>query len=306
MMSKKQLADHVETELLSHIVEQLYKVLHDGEKAKPSSKRPLSETKEMFRNAVRKSTRSKFRNTLAEVVGPAPAESSVWKEQASWQELVTEGDGLVGVKRTFEQTVEHLPQLASADAFHALQVKKGNHKLKLDLGYTQEEAECLGLLMNNSGRLRAALARGVEERSGRYAAATHCMYTAIATKAANGTVAPKCYRHLSGRGSLSSTDPRWLNILTPDAHGWRGFTSYGPLLINKAEKKRYAAEGIKYKNSTGEKVSRRDRVQRLAPLYTLTAACPSLHLFTPPQGADVEGDGYANGLLRILPCRERG
>ena len=121
-------------------------------------------------------------------------------------------------------------------------ISRGEHQRVVDVGYTSAEAEFLDLL--NSEGIRTALAKAAEQHSGRYAACTHGLYNVISTRAAAGAVAPRCYWHLLGQGSLASMDARWASILEPDDHGWRGLTSYGALAVVAARPCCYSAKGL--------------------------------------------------------------
>jgi hypothetical protein len=192
--------------------------------------------------SIRESTRSKFLQTLEQVVGlEPPQEPSEWKDEQKWIELLTEGSHLA-YNTTFEEMCKRLSNCASAELFFPYFVKNGQRQMALNAGYSSNEAECLELL--TSCAVRAAVGKAAKEGSSRYASVTHDIYNVIAKHVAGNEVAPKCYRHLTGYGGLALEDPVWKKIDQPDASGWMGMTCFAPLLLYPPKEEFYSPEGI--------------------------------------------------------------
>ena len=137
------------------------------------------------------------------------------------------------------------PHRETLEKLEALCDRKGNTKAKVDIGYTEEEAELVNAISVApvAGEIGLALSTG----SSKYAALTHASYNALARKARRGEVAPKCYAALTDtqhKFGLGDSDARWLDILKPDETGFLGFTSYAPIVLNEAQASRYSAEGL--------------------------------------------------------------
>jgi hypothetical protein len=163
-------------------------------------------------------SRSKFRQTLDEVVGPAPAGRS-WKEDLS---LMAAEDGV-----SFEEKPHPL-------------IVQGAMSVG---GFSKEDAEVLSFLCDNT--FRKMMAKAIAEGSNRYAAITHAVYDVLAAKASKGGVAPTCYCHLQGLGGgLADADRRWLTIDKADDTGFKGLTSHGALFLRLADVRDFSPAGI--------------------------------------------------------------
>lgn len=87
------------------------------------------------------------------------------------------------------------------------------------------------------GLSKAAISWGLRRRSERHAVATYKLAAAIAGRVqqtAGGKLPPKMYRNLTGILGLVTSDPRWSDLLVPDATGFRGVLSSGQVNCNCA------------------------------------------------------------------------
>jgi hypothetical protein len=187
--------------------------------------------------AKSETTRSKFRQTLAQLIGSPPNPSErTWRDD--FDPAMQEGMASLGTD------IKDFPHRASPELFREKHVRNGVHQQKLAIGFSEDEASCLEAI--TSKPIGLALGKALEEGSSRYAALTYTAYNTIATHAASGKVAPKCYIHLRGLGTgLADMDERWLHIETPDQTGFRGMTIYTPLALRKAVEFKYDAAGLK-------------------------------------------------------------
>jgi hypothetical protein len=187
--------------------------------------------------AAAATSRGKYRQTLSDVIGP-PDPSRSWR--ADFKPAMDAGMKAAGLEYKdypHRETVEKLAEMC---------LKNGNTKNKMATGYSRQEAEVLQAITNACVASQIGLA--LSEGSPRYSALTHAGYNALARKAREGAVAPKCYmfvtdtRHYLG---LGNKDPRWLRVLTPDETGYRGFTSNTPMWLRKADDQFYSPGGLK-------------------------------------------------------------
>jgi hypothetical protein len=182
-------------------------------------------------------TRGKFRQTLAQLIGspPNPSERS-WRDD--FTPAMQEGMATLGLD------MKNFPHRASPELYRERHIKNGVHQKKLEVGFSEDGACCLEAV--TSKPIGLAVGRALEEGSSRYAALTHSVYNTIATQAAAGEVAPKCYIHLHGLGTgLADMDERWLQIERPDQTGFCGMTLYTPLALRKAVESKYDPGGLK-------------------------------------------------------------
>ena len=164
-------------------------------------------------NSLASSTRCKFRQTLDDQIGQAG--------KTSWRDDVKPAmdAGMRKAGLDFKD-FPHRETLAKLMAHPPVQ---RNNRLILESGFTDEEAELLQCLL--VAPIASEIGIGCMEASPRYAALTHAGYRALARKATAGAVAPKCFHYVSDAATglgLADRDPRWLELLTPDATGFMG------------------------------------------------------------------------------------
>lgn len=172
--------------------------------------------------------------TLEDMIGPMVERS--WTEDFA---LATE-EGMAALNQSLKQ----YPYLANAKTFHDTMVSWGNHRARVQVGFTHEEAEIIDLLC--VAAVNAAIGKAISEKSDRFAALTYAVYNVLAKKGAEGHVAEACYFHLRGKGiGLADLDERWEHILDPDENGFRGMTTHGPLMLNAPSSYCFSEAGLK-------------------------------------------------------------
>jgi hypothetical protein len=193
------------------------------------------------------SSRGKYRQTLDDKIGP-PGTTS-WRDNV--KPAMDAGMAAAGLdykdfpyRETLEKMMAHPP--CQKNSRHFVQA-----------GFAADEAEVLQCMQVApiASEIGAALMHG----SPKYSALTHAGYGALARVASAGAVAPKCYHFVTdmydtGVGlGLGDRDRRWLDILTPDANGFQGFTSYAPLKMSLAASCLYAPDGLKPLYTTNDR-----------------------------------------------------
>jgi hypothetical protein len=108
-------------------------------------------------------------------------------------------------------------------------------KVAEGIGWSNAEAIMTEALYNQYSA--NAIGKAIAEKSPRYAALTHAAYNALASKANEGHIAPKCYRSLL---NLSRRDSGWNTVLEK-----KSFTAFGPTVATLVDEKHYAPEGMK-------------------------------------------------------------
>jgi hypothetical protein len=247
------------------------KQLHDRLVA--SKSRPNVEAK-----ALRRTTsRSKFRQTLDDVIGPVPKGRS-WKEDFP---LMTEEGGC---------NFEEQPSMKSADAY----IKTRNMSWLTQAGFNGEEAEIVMCCLTEF-TVSTMMTKAICEGSDRFAAITHAAYGVVAAKASRGGVAPKCYCHMEGfDNGLADTDERWRTIEKADDTGFRGFTTHGPLLLRAASDWTFAPSGVKSKDASGE------WLPNDSPVVCFESEYAEKHFTKLHTAVDTSGGTYALPPLTLL------
>ena len=162
-------------------VDQLVQVKH-------SARQPLirHHTK---RQALLKTSRGNFRQTLSDVIGPLDPGRS-WREE--FKPATDAGMRSAGLR------YKDYPQRESLEKFVAWAEQGGNIGRKMGLGYSREEAELLQTmqLAPLASEIGAALAE--TPPSPRYSALTHAGYNAIARhgRGCHGGSAPRCFWYM--------------------------------------------------------------------------------------------------------------
>jgi hypothetical protein len=186
-------------------------------------------------NSLASSTRCKYRQTLDDQIGLAG--------KTSWRDDVKPAMDAGMRKAGLDYT--DFPHRETLEKLMAHPVTQKNTRRLLEAGFTDEEAELLQCL--TIAPIASEIGCGCMEASPKYAAITHAGYSMLARKATDGAVASKCYHYVSDAGmglGLADRDPRWLHVLTPDATGFMGFTSYAPLKMSKALRQLYSPDGL--------------------------------------------------------------
>jgi hypothetical protein len=196
------------------------------------------------------STRGNVRSAPA-LIRPPDADQKCWREE--FVPAVREGHRKLGLDfsgtRAHRETLEQYLLFCNDSGFLGMRTKTTGG----GLGYTQEDAEILSCLavapvMSEIGAALQALA--LQDRPNPYAALTHAGYDVLSRAAAKGAKgpAPKCYASITDARNamgLGDNDKRWLEVLTPDADGFQGFTSYAPMLLRRSDTSDYDPKGLK-------------------------------------------------------------
>jgi hypothetical protein len=195
-------------------------------------------------NSLASSTRCKYRQTLDDQIGLAGKTS--WRDDV--KPAMDAGMQKAGLdykdfphRETLEKLMAHPPL-------------QNNIRLILQAGFTDEEASLIQCLQ--VAPIASEIGVGCMEASPKYAALTHAGYRTMARQATTGTVVGKCFHYISDAGTglgLADRDPRWLSILTPDATGFMGHTSYAPLKMAMASHIWYSPDGIKASYNTSNR-----------------------------------------------------
>ena len=189
-------------------------------------------------------SRGKYRQTLRDVIGLADPSRSWRSDFKQAMDAGMQAAGLAYKDYPHRETAEKYTQWATTSASSGR--GGGNMVLRMRAGFSREEA--LAIEFTNNPCITTQIGVALSEGSPRYAALTHAGYNALARKAKEGSVAPKCYFYVTDsqhQAGLGDTDPRWLSILTPDETGFRGFTSYAPVNLTKATDWFYSPGGLK-------------------------------------------------------------
>jgi hypothetical protein len=182
-------------------------------------------------------SRGKYRQTLTDVIGAADP-SKDWRDDFKpAMDAGMEAAGLEYKDYPHRETLEKLNELCE---------REGWLSNNMTAGYTREEAEVLQVMQ--VGPLTTQLGLALSEGSRRYAALTHAAYSALARKAREGAVAPKCYTFITNaqhQDGLGDKDPRWRDIDKPDETGFRGITSFVPMVLRAQHPDAYSPDGLK-------------------------------------------------------------
>jgi hypothetical protein len=251
LKTQDQMIQFIKETLALHLGRHLRETFHPNEAL--ADEETVWEKPQLNRN--RASTRSKYRQKIEDIIGPAPPERT-WKDDHT--HALKEGMEALGEDITDKKFAYRL----TPESHHHMCAEIGQHAAKMKAGYTSDEADCLGSLFCSP--IAYAVGKAIEEgekeneeeeqqeeekKSNRYAAITHRGAGLIAKRAFKGEVAPRCFMHLvcEGRG-LADRDSQWKKIEEPDANGFLGMTSYAPLwLAGEAREKKWDPEGLKEK-----------------------------------------------------------
>jgi hypothetical protein len=171
----------------------------------------------------------KFMEVAEDVIGPRNTEDD-WRPQivAATQEGLR-NNGFDSCKTKWAQSYEAWAEATANFRRNYMRV-----------GWSANEALLIQAMYDSY--CANAIGKAVEQRSSRYAALTHAAYDALARKAREGEVAPKCYR---SQKYLSEMDSGWTTILMPDDTGFRGFTANGPTVCSLPHPDYYSANGLR-------------------------------------------------------------
>jgi hypothetical protein len=171
------------------------------------------------------STRKGFLRSLEDQIGPPIKRTwedelrCAWSKLFQWSESVSDEYTSGETEETRERMEETISQ-NKGDMKRAIQ---GMQKV----GWGEDTAKMFQAL--SWPRPRLAIGRGLRTGDNSFSACTYticaAMYQEAERQCTSGMKAPKLYRHLHGRFSLSSLDPSWGTIQQADMAGFRGLTS---------------------------------------------------------------------------------
>ncbi len=172
---------------------------------------------------------------LKDVIGAKPTRG--WKEDHA--NAVAEGMQMLG------QDLADFPHRATPEALHEVCAADGTHQNKREVGFTEDEADCLESM--ELAPISLAIGKALQEKSDRFSAITYAAYEILARKGSEGMLAPKCYHFLEGAGmGLADEEPRFKQLTErPDERGYRAMTNFRPLVLRPADKGLYSPDGIK-------------------------------------------------------------
>jgi hypothetical protein len=183
------------------------------------------------------STRSGFLLTLSELVGNKPSDRT-W--HAEWVALNLETARVRGFP------VQDVAEYSGEGKYsYSTKLRTYDHQVQFarSHGASLDDAEASVAL---GGVCSSIIADSVRNRSARYAASAHALYTSVCNAAqrdrmravktvadtGTGRVTPvtyKTFQTIHGQGGLVTVDQRFATLATPDGSGFRGFTCPGEI-----------------------------------------------------------------------------
>ena len=175
------------------------------------------------------STRSMYRKSLDDLIGPMPDDGGAWTEMCD--KLQQRGRKLLDQQAAEAKDKE---TDMKRDCKSKMTSEKGLRCIEKTeaIGFNRQQAEILYCC--SSAPVCRAIGDAIKGNDKTYAWVCHAFYNIIANKAISARcvergeeyVAPNLYKNLQ---ELQDRDPEWQNIVKKDDMNFRGFTSYSPI-----------------------------------------------------------------------------